>query len=152
MFLKDRLTRGFIAGVIAGIVMNIISFAFSYFDLTTLNFVEWAGIVIYGNVPPFIFAEMIWAFIAQIFFAGGLGIVFIYLVPQVTSKNLLFKGWFYGGMVWFILYGISMLYEVTGTTPLPLKTSVSDFVGASIYGVILAEVSKRMLKKFELTS
>lgn len=54
--MKDRLTRGFIAGLFAGIVMN----GENYLTFYVLNFadsryLDWAAALVYGHPPTNIF-------------------------------------------------------------------------------------------------
>lgn len=138
--MKDRLTRGFVAGVAAGIVMNIFSLIVVYFNLTTQPFVYWAGSVVYGHNPPFTQGEIILALFAHLVFTGALGMIFIYLIPQVTSRNFLLKGWLFGILIWFVIYGIAHLFKLEVVIPTPLRTVASNFAGASIYGLTLAAI------------
>lgn len=135
--MEDRFTRGFLAGVGGGIVMNAWSFFAGSMNMTTHRMVDWAALAIYGHAQPFDFGEIIFAFMAQLFFTGVLGIAFAYLVPLITSRNILFKGWVFSAMTWFLIYGVAMLFKVDGAFPVPLKTPVADFVGATIYGLVL---------------
>ncbi|MBS4026429.1 MAG: hypothetical protein KGZ96_12230 [Clostridia bacterium] len=44
--------RGFIAGVAGGIVMNIESLlSFHILNFTTLRFLDWVGVILYGTLP-----------------------------------------------------------------------------------------------------
>lgn len=149
--MKDRLTRGFVAGVAAGIVMNIYSFVVYNLNLTTLPFVHWAGIVVFGHTAPFTPGELILALFAHLVFTGALGMIFIYLIPQVTSKNFIFKGWLFGILTWFIIYGIAHLFKLEGVIPTPLRTAATNFGGASVYGLALAFVVLYITEKDRTT-
>lgn len=144
----DRLTLGFIAGVLSGILMNLESHLSYSLQLNTLRYVDWAGITLFGHLPPFETGEIIWAQIAHLFFTGILGIIFIYLIPYVTNKNLLLKGWIYGVLLWFVINAVDpVILELEGIPVTPLRTSVSNFTGASIFGLALAWTTKRLSNK-----
>lgn len=146
--MSDRLTRGFIAGILAGIIMNIESYATFAPNLNTLRFVDWAGVIIFGHQPPFSVGELVFAQICQLFITGVSGIIFVYLIPCVTSKNLILKGWIFGVLMWLIIYIADIiLLEMEGITELTLPGAISDFVGASIYGLVLAWLIKRFTNK-----
>lgn len=138
--MEDRLTRGLIAGIIAGIVMDIYSFAVYDLNLSTLRYPDWSGIVIFNHTPPFQSWELVLATITQIFFTGVMGIVFTYLIPQVTSRNFLLKGWLYGSSIWFAIDIFDTLFKVDGLGQVPFLTAVTNYIGAAIFGLVLAEV------------
>lgn len=69
--------------------------------------------------------------------------IFVFLVQKLfSSDNLLLKGWFYSVIWWFIIYAISHLYKVPELTYVPLKSSFSNFIGASLWGLVMAYVLK----------
>ena len=135
--MEDRLTRGFSAGVVGGLLMNLWAFFAGMMGFTTRRIVDWAAIMIYAHRPPFTSGELLFAFFGQLFFAGALGVVFAYLVPRVTSRHLLFRGWFFSVMTWFFIYGVTTLFKVEGTVPTPLNTAIANFIAATIYGLVL---------------
>jgi len=141
--MADRLTRGFIAGISGGIAANAFNLFLGAAGLSTLRFIDWTGIVMYDHTPPFTLGETLFAFIGQLIFTGGLGVMFIFLIPSINSKNLLFKGWLWGVSIWFIIDGITTLFPVEGTSPTPLMTSVSNYMTASLYGLVLAPILAR---------
>lgn len=137
MVLEDRLTQGFLAGLVAGVAMNAVNLASFYADVGELRYLDWAGAIIYG-ARPHTFWEAIFAQTAQILFVGILGIVFVYLIPRIKSSNLYFKGWLFGAAMWFAFYGLTLLFKHKGTIPIDVQTAASDLAGASVYGLALA--------------
>lgn len=109
---QDRLTRGFIAGLVGGIAMNIVSLiSYHILNIAELRYLDWAAIVIYGTKARN-FAEVVFAQAIQLIFVGILGIIFAYLIPAISSKNYLLRGWLFGSFIWFLLYGISLLFKI----------------------------------------
>lgn len=151
MDLRDRLTRGFVAGVIAAIATNIYGFTSYALDLNTLRYPDWIGIVIFNHAPPFTSFQVILATLVHLVFGGIIGTIFVYLIPQVTSKNLLFKGWLFGFSVFIIIYSLDLVLQLEGLAVIPFKTTLSDFIGASIYGLVLAEVAKWLTNKLPVS-
>ena len=137
--LRDRLARGFVAGLIAGVAMNVLSHIFFNLGWAELRFLDWAGVMIYGYRPE-TFSEAAFAQLAQLIFVGVLGVIFAYLIPLLTSRNYHLRGWLFSSLIWFSLYGITLLFDVKTTIPLNVGTAVSDLIGASVYGLTLAEV------------
>jgi len=139
MDLRDRFTRGLIGGIVGGIVMNIFNLFSYYLGIAELRYIDWAAVVIYGTKPENMI-ETVFALVGQIIFAGVLGIIFAYLIIFVSSTNYLLKGAVFGAVIWFLLYGISLLYKIESTIPLHFDTAASDLVGSIIFGVILSKI------------
>lgn len=136
--MTDRFTRGLVAGIIAGVFSNVWAFLAGAMNFTTLRYADWAGIIIFGRTPPFTAGELVFATAAQIMFVGGLGILFAYLLPFFTERYYFLKGWIFSVMTWFLIYAVTSLFKVEGIVGLPLKTVLSNFVDASILGLVLA--------------
>lgn len=145
--MRDKFTRGFIAGVTSGLVANIASLLFGLLGLTTLRFADWTAIIVLGQTPPFSTAEILFALAVNIGFTGILGIVFIYLVPLIKITNLLFKGWLFSTFIWFFIYVVASLFKVEGTMSIPLTTALANVATTSIYGLVLAQVSEKEFVK-----
>lgn len=144
---QDRLTRGFYAGVGAAFLQNAWSFLSHALGIATLRMADWAAITIFGRSGPFSAGELLFGSIAHLIWGGFLGIIFLYLIPLVTHKHFTLKGLLFGWAVWFLIYGTTLLFNVEQTLNLPLKTPVSDFIGASIYGLVLAWIVNKLTDK-----
>lgn len=143
--MEDRLLRGFVAGVIGGISANMWSFFMGWMELSTLRFVDWTAIMLYGHIAPFTPGEIAFALLIQLGFCAGAGIIFSYLLLFITNQHLYFRGWLFSCSIWVMVYVVTLLFKVEGTIPLPLKTVISNFVGATIYGVVLAQCVKVLM-------
>ena len=89
----DRYIRGFIAGIIGGIVLDILDVTSNLLGIDEMTYFDWAGILIIGSEPAK-FGEYLISVFTQLFLCGLLGIIFAYMIPKVTSKNYLLKGVF----------------------------------------------------------
>jgi len=147
MMERDRLTRGFYAGLGATVLQNGWSFLAYALGLTTLRMADWAAIVILGRSGPFTTAETMLGLSGHLIWGGLLGIVFVYLIPYVKHRHLTLKGLLYGWSIWFFIYGLTLLFKVEPTLNLPLMTPISDFVGATIYGLVIAWGANRLVEK-----
>lgn len=143
--MKDRLIGGFAAGAIGGVAANAWSFFAGWADLSTLRYVDWTAIALYGHTMPFTSGEIAWALVIQLGLCAGSGVIFSYLLLLITSQNLYFRGWLFSCAVWLMIYVVSLLFRFEGTVPSPLKTVISHFIGASIYGLVLSLSLKALL-------
>lgn len=133
--LSDRFTRGFVAGVIGGTVAAVYSYVAGMMGFTTLRIADWIAIFIFAHTPPFGVGELVYATLGQLAMAGVLGAGFAFWLPHVSSRNMLLKGWLFSVAIWFALYAITALFSLQGTVPLPLKTAISNFVSATVFGL-----------------
>jgi hypothetical protein len=150
--MNDRLIRGFIAGVVGGIAMNAWSFFAGAMNLTTLRIVDWMSAMLFAHTQPLTFMEIIVGLFVNLAFTGGLGVVFAYLVPPLTSQYLLFKGLVFSGMIWFIIFSIARLFQVPGTTPLSVMTVISGIVAAVFFGLALPLMLQALTARKSATS
>ena len=137
----------FLAGLTGGIVMNLYSFILVALNWTEMPFYKWAAIIILGKDDVGGTIAVVLGVIGHLIFTSLIGIGFSYLIPRLESRYLLFKGWVYAICVWFVIYGFSMLFKVQGIIPILPKTAVSNFFGASIYGLVTAFVAGRLEEK-----
>ncbi|HMM20257.1 MAG TPA: hypothetical protein PKA10_05930 [Selenomonadales bacterium] len=140
--MEDKFTQGFAAGVLSGLITNIVDILMGSAGWTTLRYIDWTGIVVLAHVPPFTLAETIFSFFAQILFCAGLGVFFTYLVSWIGTRNLLLKSWLYSLLIWFAIDGLTTLYKIEGTFPLPLETAMANSVSATILGLVLGQSLK----------
>lgn len=142
--ITDRFTRGLLAGIIAGFITKAYDILAYYLNFSTFRWLDVAGIIIYGR-KPLSTVEAIFATLSTWFFHALLGVIFVYLIQRLfSSDNLFLKGWFYGVACWFLIYALIILFKVPEISIIPLKTSVSNFIGASIWGLVLAAALHRM--------
>jgi hypothetical protein len=134
--LKDRFTRGFLSGVIAGIPS--LAFALIVFSLkwTTLRWAHFAAILIYGR-KSIVLEEEVFSTLAVFFFCGILGIFFAFIIPKISGTNYLLKSWVFGVTIWFFAFAITLLFKVPELLVIPYKTVVSNFIEATIWGLSL---------------
>jgi hypothetical protein len=135
--MEDRLYRGFVAGVIGGVVSNILSHLSYFLGFTTLRLSDWAAILIFGHVPPFSLGEQIFAVFVQIGWSGAVGSVFAYFLVWVTNRKILFKAWMVGTTPFFVIYLLTALFQTPGTVPLPLNTVLSNYITSSIFSIVM---------------
>lgn len=144
----DRFFRGFTAGVVGGIAMNL-------WTLVTLNvlnweiirFIDWAGILIFGDLPKS-HAEGLFALWMQLLWVGVLGAGFAFLIPHVTSQAYLLKGMLYGVVFGFFIYTIPTLFQMPILKEASLATALSNHIGGAIWGLVMSKTLYLLDKKF----
>lgn len=149
--MDDRLTRGFVAGIIGDIIANAFSFLAGALGWTTIRTADLIALVVYAHTPPFTFGELAFAFFGHLIVSGTLGVGFAYLMPRIASSNLWLKGIIYSVAVWYVVYSVATLFELPGTIPIPLNTAITDGVAAVIFGLSLAIALPALTPKGSLT-
>lgn len=134
----DRFFRGFIAGIIGGIFMNIWSvLAYYVIKISEIRFLDWASVFLYGHMPLSI-PEALYALIIQIGFAGGLGVLMAYFIQGVGSQGYLLKGIVFGFGIFFLIYSIPTLFNTPGLVIIPFFSALSNNIGGIIWGFTTA--------------
>jgi hypothetical protein len=142
--MEDRFTRGFVAGILSGILTNVLSFFAGAMGMTSLRTADLIGAIVYAYSPPFGYGEIAFALFGHLMVSGVLGIGFAYFLPQVTSRNYFLKGWLFSITVFFTVYAIATLFQVPGTVPTSLNTTITDFVSATLFGLVLAFALRKL--------
>ena len=143
--MRDRFYWGFIAGLIAGIPMVLFNlFSYYYLRLTEIRHLDWMSIFLYGQLPQNTF-DIILAQLVHFGFLALLGITFAYFVPLVSSRHYLFKGWIFSLTIFGIIYAVTLIYQVPGLILIQPYTVTSNLISSSIFGITLAEVTKRIV-------
>jgi len=85
----DRYHRGLVAGMIAGIPMNIWDLiSYHYLRFSELRYLDWSAVTIFGHLPKGN-AEIAFALISHFFWVGFLGMIFAFLIGKITSRKYL---------------------------------------------------------------
>lgn len=136
----DRFMRGLVSGIVGGVVMNIWSLtSYHILHFTERRFLDWASVLMYGHLPSNL-KETAFALVAQILWAGFLGILYAYLIPVVTSRGYLIKGAFWGFITGFLIYASAILLNMPYFSRISVDTVISQMVGGVIWGLTLAQV------------
>lgn len=115
--------------------------------VTNWRFLDFAGLLIFGRKPAGA-AEIIISVFGQLSFSAAMGVLFAYLLPFTTRRLFLFKGWFFGVLIWFSIYSVVHLFQLPQPRELDLGTVVSNMVKASLFGLILAwSLARLSIKK-----
>lgn len=134
----DRVTAGFLSGILAAIAMNLIDWTGYLLGFYNEQLLDWASVILHGALPTSTF-QIIWSQLGQIFFGGILGIIFAYVLLKLNSENIFLKGWLFGIISWFSIYAISILFRLSYMNIHHLNTTISHFLSASVFGIILAK-------------
>lgn len=145
--IKDRFAAGLISGLIAGVAMNFIDWAGYILGLYDERLLDWAAVVTLGRLPDNS-AEVILAQTEQIFFTGFLGVLFAYILPILGSRNYLLKGWIYGIMANQSLYAFAIAFKLPNLTVHTFYATVTHLISASIYGLVLAYLLKKLNQNY----
>ena len=122
--------------MIAGIPTIAFSWIASSLKWTTLRWSSFAAILIYGHKSTNV-SEEIFASLGVLVFCGILGIICAFIIPKISSSNYLLKSWVFSIAIWFSAFVVTLFYKVPGLLIVPYKTAVSNFIEATIWGLLL---------------
>ncbi len=141
----DRTLRGLLAGIIAGIAMNVWNLLdYHFFHITQIRFLDWAAILLTWSKPPSAIETVIHLLI-HLLWDGFLGIMFAHLLVLISSRGLIIKSTIYSLMLWFSFKIIVNLYRVpvlSGSQPFP--GAMSNLLAVILWGILLGLVLKKL--------
>ncbi len=133
----DRFHRGLVAGMVAGVAMNLWTLvALFVLQWEVIRFIDWAAIFLFGDLPRS-HLQGLFSLWMQILWAGLLGVGFAFLIPQATSRGYLIKAAFFGVMLGFISYAIPTALQMPILSKLSFATVFSNHVGGLVWGLTL---------------
>lgn len=135
----------FLSGLAAGIIMALFDIILTGLNFVKHSYYDWAFALISGNTANS-WAEIIIGQLSHLVFAASLGVLFIYLIKSFKTENLIFKGWFFGIFIWFGVHVIVNLFDFQPLRHIPLSQIISDFFTASVFGIVLSWVVKKICK------
>lgn len=144
--MKDRTFYGFVSGLIAGISQTILNLISYYINFGQTRLFDEMAIILFGN-KPIDSIQTITALVARAIFAGILGILFAHLMKYLNGEHYLFKGWVYGISLMGLIYGTTSLFQMPELTYSYTYTVITNFLDASLFGLVLAESLKRLLRE-----
>jgi hypothetical protein len=144
----DRTFRGLVAGMIAGIAMNIWNLTDYYFvHFTNLRLTDWVAVLAGGEKSKY-FSETVINLVVQIIWDGFLGVIFAHLLTKITSQGVIIKSVLYATLLWFIFRTFAVIFRLTplvaGQT---FPGRLSNLLGTVLWGLILGWA----LKRFDLS-
>jgi hypothetical protein len=145
MYIRDRFTRGWVAGACGGLLGGILGFLPYYIGISTMRLSDWSAILIFGREPPFSFVDQVYAVFVLALSTGTTGIIFAFLLLFITEENIYFKGWIIFLFPWWIIYLLTALAKTEGTLNLSVMTTFSDGISTTIIGLV-AVYSYRLLE------
>jgi hypothetical protein len=141
----DKVFQGLIAGIIAAIFMNLINLIFFYkLNLIQIRFLDWSGIIMLGNQPKTL-VSIIYSLIIHILWTGTLGIIFNYLINQISQQGFIIKGGLYAFLITFIFRTLVVLFEIPLLANSNSITSLVNTATSFSWGTMLALI----LQKFK---
>lgn len=142
----DRTLRGLLAGVIAGIAMNVWNLSDYYFlHLTKIRFLDWASVLLAWSKPKTAVETVIYLII-HLLWDGFLAIIFSHLLVSITSRGLIIKSTIYSVLLWFFFKITVNIYRVPVLSGLqPFPGAMSNLLAVILFGIVLGLV----LKKFD---
>lgn len=142
--MNDRFLSGFYAGTAGGVLMNLVALAAKYvLRFSEGTYVDWAAILLYGNKASNA-REAAYALVIHVVWSGILGVVLAYVISVLSSRHYLVKAWLFAITVWFMIDGITSLFNRAPFAVTRLGTSVAYFLGASTFGLTAGFVLQRL--------
>lgn len=133
----DKIFKGITAGIIAAVIMNLINLILFYnFHLIKIRFLDWAGLIMLGSLPQSK-AAIIYSLLIHICWTGTLGIIFNYILIQISHQAVIIKGGLYAFLLTFIFRSLAVLFQMQTLANSNLTTSIANTLTSLTWGLIL---------------
>ncbi|MBS4021723.1 MAG: hypothetical protein KGZ79_04795 [Dethiobacter sp.] len=126
--------------------MSIVDLILTFLGWVKHPYYDWGLSLLTGSTSGTLFETVIGQIIHFIF-TGVLGVFYTYIVLLIPSRNYLLRGWLYGVIIFFAIHVTVNLFGFQPLRPIPTSQLLSDFVTASIFGLVLAETMNRFTLK-----
>ncbi|MCK8827734.1 hypothetical protein MWH25_08250 [Natroniella acetigena] len=136
--LKDKLTFGAAAGMIANIFKNIFVFGLYFFNIIQYTTWHMASSSYISKDRINTLGSLIPGAVTDYFMASIMGIIIMYLLYFTGKEHYIFKGVMVGLFYWVAIYGIVMSLETTYINPDDLITTLSQIAAHLIIGSLTA--------------
>jgi hypothetical protein len=146
----DKLTRGFVAGVLGGVVQSGITNPLYVLKLTKLRWLDFASVIVFGKRPEG-FSQAFVSEVVTTIWSGLLGIGYTYALPRLGERNHRFKGMLYGVSSWFSIYSVVHLLDVSRLMKIDRNTATIHGVVSALWGLVMDETLDRLEKSTEHT-
>ena len=149
--IKDKITRGAVAGTIAGVVMEIVNYPFSILNLFEIRPIDFSYLIVThhkAHTP----LENLTGFINHLFFASISGVILSYILAKTNYRFPIIKGMAVGLgtninlLILASFFNIKPIIEITTTNILLLDASATF-----VYGLTLGLILNYFNKKLNLT-
>lgn len=139
----ERYYKGALAGVLAGIPMNIWSFISFRTGFTRLRYLDWAGVLMYGTLPQSLF-QQVYSLVIHLLWVGFLGAVFIFLIPKKEDRQSPVTGMAFAMICAFFIYAIPVLLQVPYLHQTDAATVLSNHLGALVWGASIVWILRSL--------
>lgn len=139
----DKYKISFLSGLLAGVILDVLDYLSfliqKVFHIKHILYADYMVAALLQGKPPHNIFEFICGQFFHLVFTGAIGCVYILVLTFIHEKNTIFKGWLISGIgVWFITFTIGVLYKIELFVKAQMNTVLSDFITASIFGIVLS--------------
>ncbi|KJS82957.1 MAG: hypothetical protein JM58_13555 [Peptococcaceae bacterium BICA1-8] len=142
--IKDRITLGIVAGVLANVVKQGLSYVFKKLKLINITAPDKAAAMFISKRKTKKPAGSIVGIVADFCIACKLGILLVYVLSATGKDNHLLKGWSIGSLAWTLMYGFLSRMGGTGFSQMKPRDSLSGYFTHAIFGLAVAELIVRL--------
>ena len=152
-FLKptnDFFIRGVIAGVIAGTIKDIPDILLvDFFKVKQLAFWDYVGEILFNKIPV-TFMDHFTAFLVQVIFSIGIGVIYTGIIARfIPTKHHFIRGLLYGGFCWIVLISTVKLFNISSLLSKGLISPLLTLLFSMGYGLLLEYVDQYLKTGFE---
>ena len=142
--IKDRITLGIVAGILANVVKQGLSYLFKELKITNITAPDKASAMFIPKKKTKKLLGSTLGVVADFCIACKLGILLVYIFSATGRDNHLLKGWSLGSSAWTLIYGFLSRLGGTGFSIVRPRDSLSNFFIQAVFGLAAAEFIVRL--------
>ena len=116
--------------------------------ISTRNYIDWASVAVYGFFLPYNWYEFRFPGATHLLWAGFLGVILTFILPDLTSQRIWLKGGLFGFVIGFFLYGVAIIMCVPFFTETSFATSFTNAMEGILWGITTTEIIKWLDHKY----
>lgn len=145
--MKDRLVAGSLAGACGALIQELYAIILKTLGFSDRTFGDLAFILIsQKGREEILLIEVIANAAIGLFF----GTILAYIFMFTSSRYYLLKGIFYGVVLWLLLSGFGVVFDLPKFKGTPPDVSLIMLIGSIIYGTVTAYTLKLLATKTRL--
>lgn len=150
MHLKDYVTPGIIVGLLADLVKLAVNYILFQLKMTKVVFWQITATRFLDKEDLFKPVAYFIGAVADLTISAALGIIFVYLIYILGTKNLYIKGIGFGLIVWVLVFGTLLSQTVREKLPQEPSGIVVTIFAHFFFGLALAFFTRLLYSRKEM--
>lgn len=143
---EDTLFRGFICGLTAGALKDLIDFVLYSIEAKEHVFWHFTSILAFHKPPHGVLMHFSALFL-ELIFSGFLGFIFVLFAQKIKTRHYLLLGFVYGTLVWFSIKGLIVASEIEELKSTTISHPLLTWFLSAFFGFVVSLLERYLSPK-----